>query len=89
MRFAILDRTSRSWRSRVRAAELVEGDERVDVGAYLELLAREAETLLAPLGVRRDDLLARWGAAERPERAPYRSAERLAQRALAFSPGAR
>jgi DNA polymerase elongation subunit (family B) len=89
VRFAILDRASRSWRSRVRAAELLEGDERYDVGAYLELLAREAETLLAPLGVRREELLARWGAAERPERAPYRSAEAPAQRALAFSSGVR
>ena len=89
VRFAILDRASRSWRSRARAAELLEGDERYDVGAYLELLAREAETLLAPLGVRREELLARWGAAERPERAPYRSAEALAQRAFAFSAGAR
>ncbi|HYA10902.1 MAG TPA: hypothetical protein VEH10_04450, partial [Thermoplasmata archaeon] len=82
VRFAILDRASRSWRARVRAAELLQGDERYDVGAYLELLAREAETLLAPFGVRRDELLERWRAPERPERAPYRSAEAPAQRVL-------
>ncbi|HTT17067.1 MAG TPA: DNA polymerase domain-containing protein [Thermoplasmata archaeon] len=82
VRFAILDRTSRSWRTRVRAAELIEGGERYDVGAYLELLAREAETLLAPFGVRRDALLARWGAPRPPERSPYRSAEAPGQTAL-------
>jgi DNA polymerase elongation subunit (family B) len=87
VRFAILDRSSRSWRTRVRAAELLAGDERYDVGAYLELLAREAETLLAPFGIRRDELLVRWGATARPERSPYRSAERLAQQALAVPAG--
>ncbi len=83
VRFVVLDRASRSWRARVRPAELVEGDERYDVGAYLELLAREAETLLAPFGVRREELLVRWGAPPRPARAPYRSPEALAQRAFA------
>jgi len=82
VRFAILDRRCRSWRERVRAAELLRGDERYDVGAYLELLARETETLLAPFGIRRDELLGRWGAPERPVRAPYRSAEGPAQRVL-------
>ena len=82
VRFAILDRASRSWRERVRAAELLRGDERYDVSAYLELLARETETLLAPFGVRRDELLSRWGASSRPDRSPYRSAEALPQRAL-------
>jgi DNA polymerase elongation subunit (family B) len=96
VRFVVLDRRSRSWRERVRPAELLRGDERYDVGAYLELLAREAETLLAPLGVRREELLARWGTADRPERAPYRSAERRAQRSMlaaaegaGFSPAGR
>ena len=95
VRFAILDRSSRSWRARVRAAELLAGDERYDVGAYLELLARAAETLLAPFGIRREELLERWGAAPRPERSPYRSVEQLAQQALAvpsegtFSPRSR
>jgi DNA polymerase elongation subunit (family B) len=79
VRYVILDRRSRSYRRRVRAAELLEGDEAYDVGAYLELLARGAETLLAPLGVGRADLLARWGAGPPPERGPYRSPESLAQ----------
>ncbi len=82
VRFVILDRRSRSWRARVRPAELLAGDERYDVGAYLELLAREAETLLAPFGVRRDALLLRWGAPAHPERSPYRSTEAVAQGVL-------
>jgi DNA polymerase elongation subunit (family B) len=82
VRFVILDRASRSWHERVRAAELLHGDERYDVSAYLELLAREAETLLAPFGVRRDELLSRWEAPPRPGRSPYHSAEALPQRGL-------
>ncbi len=97
VRFAVLDRASRSWRTRVRAAELLEGDERYDVGAYLDLLARDAETLLAPFGVRREELLERWAAPAPQERAPYRSPEGGAQGVLAapslaegiFSPVAR
>ena len=86
VRFVVLDRRSRSFRERVRAAELLRGDERYDAGAYLELLARGAETLFAPFGWDRSELLARWGAPERPTREPYRSAERRAQRALAPAP---
>ncbi len=82
VRFVLLDRKSRSFRDRVRAAELLDGSERYDADAYLELLAREAETLLAPLGVRRAELLERWGVAEPLPRAPYRSPERRAQRSL-------
>jgi DNA polymerase elongation subunit (family B) len=82
VRYVVLDRANRSFRHRVRAAELLLGDEAYDAGAYLELLARSAETLLAPLGVERADLLARWGAAPPPERTPYRSSEQLAQTAL-------
>jgi DNA polymerase elongation subunit (family B) len=96
VRFVVLDRSSRSWRERVRAAELLHGDERYDVGAYLELLAREAETLLAPLGVRREEVLLRWSAPPRSARAPYRSPERPEQRVLlaagegaTFSPSSR
>jgi len=83
VRFVVLDRRSRSFRDRVRAAELLRGDEAYDVGAYLEILARAAETILAPFGVERAALLARWRAAERPARSPYRSPEALAQRRLA------
>ncbi len=82
VRFVLLDRRSRSFRHRVRVAELLEGDERYDVDAYLELLARDAETLLAPFGVDRASLLARWHAADAPARSPYRSAEARAQLAL-------
>jgi DNA polymerase elongation subunit (family B) len=82
VRYVVLDRASRSFRHRVRAAELVVGDETYDAGAYLELLARSAETLLAPLGVDRDALLERWGAGPPPERAAYRSTEERAQTAL-------
>ncbi|HTW40109.1 MAG TPA: DNA polymerase domain-containing protein [Thermoplasmata archaeon] len=82
VRYVILDRRSRSYRQRVRAAELLTGDEAYDVGAYLELLARGAETLLAPLGVDRASLLARWGVGPPPERGPYRSPEAIAQTAM-------
>ena len=82
VRFVLLDRRSRSWRGRVRAAELLTGDERYDVDAYLEILARAAETLLAPLGVRREELLGRWRVADPPARERYRSPESRAQRAL-------
>jgi DNA polymerase elongation subunit (family B) len=83
VRYVVLDRRSRSFRHRVRAAELLGGDEQYDPGAYLELLARAAETLLAPLGVDRADLLERWGAEPAPERGPYRSPEGVTQAALA------
>jgi DNA polymerase elongation subunit (family B) len=83
VRFVILDRRSRSFRDRVRVAERLAGDERYDVGAYLELLAQDMETLLAPLGVTRAGLLARWEAPERPARDRYRSPETVRQRALA------
>jgi DNA polymerase elongation subunit (family B) len=82
VRFVVLDRASRSFRDRVRAAELLNGDERYDVGAYLELLARSVETLFAPFGWTRERLLERWEAPARPERHPYRSPEGTAQRPL-------
>jgi DNA polymerase-2 len=82
VRFVVRDRRSRSWRDRVRVAELLEPDDDYDVGAYLELMARSAETLLAPLGVKRAALLERWGVAPAPERDRYRSVEGRAQRAL-------
>ena len=82
VRFVLLDRRNRSFRHRVRAAELLDGDERYDVEAYLDLLARDAETLLAPLGVDRADLLARWNVGSVPAREPYRSPERQNQSEL-------
>jgi DNA polymerase elongation subunit (family B) len=87
VRFVLLDRGNRSFRHRVRAAELLNGDERYDVGAYLELLARDAETLLAPFGVDRAALLARWNAGEPRTRGPYRSAESPVQSELAQAVG--
>jgi DNA polymerase elongation subunit (family B) len=86
VRYLIVDRRSRSWRERVRVAEALEGDERYDVGAYLDLLARSAETLLGPLGVRRTELLLKWHTSpEGPRRDPYRSPEASAQRQLVAS----
>ena len=82
VRYVVLDRRSRSFRDRVRPAELLEGSERYDAGAYLELLARSAETLLAPLGVDRTQLRARWGMAPAPERDEYRSPEAIHQSRL-------
>ncbi len=82
VRYVVLDRRSRSFRHRVRVAELLDGDEPYDAGAYLELLARSAETLLAPLGVDREDLLSRWGVAPPAERTPFRSPERAVQGVL-------
>jgi DNA polymerase-2 len=82
VRYLVADRASRSWRDRVRAAELLREDDPYDPGAYLELLAREAETLLAPLGVTRQEMLRRWRVAPPPVRDRYRSAEARAQRRL-------
>ncbi len=87
VRFVLLDRESRSFRRRVRVAEMLTGDERYDAGAYLDLLARDAETLLAPLGVDRATLLERWGADEASPRGPYRSPERAGQLELASASG--
>jgi DNA polymerase elongation subunit (family B) len=86
VRFVVLDRASRSFRERVRPEELLEGGEVYDPGAYLELLARAAETMLAPFGVDRDAMLARWSDEGRPERERYRSPESVAQGVLA-APG--
>ncbi|HZY70162.1 MAG TPA: DNA polymerase domain-containing protein [Thermoplasmata archaeon] len=79
VRYLITDRRSRSPHDRVVVAERLRGDEPYDPGAYLELLARSAETLLAPLGVERTALLERWGAATAPDRHRYRSVERADQ----------
>jgi DNA polymerase elongation subunit (family B) len=79
VRYVIVDRKARAWRDRVRVAELLERDTPYDPAAYLELLARSAETLLAPLGVERAALLASWPQPP-PVPAPrYRSPEALGQ----------
>ncbi|HZY91372.1 MAG TPA: DNA polymerase domain-containing protein, partial [Thermoplasmata archaeon] len=81
VRYVVVDRTQRSWAERVRVAETLDDATPYDALAYLELLARAAETLLVPLGVRREALLERWGVGPVVRR-PYRSPEQLAQRAL-------
>ncbi len=87
IRYLIADRTARSWRDRVVVAEALRGDETYDPIAYLELLARAAETLLAPLGVRRETLLGRWGVVDPKELGRYHSPQALAQRRLAEEAG--
>ncbi|HYB79040.1 MAG TPA: DNA polymerase domain-containing protein [Thermoplasmata archaeon] len=82
VRYVLLDRRSRSFRDRVRPAELLVGDERYDIDGYLDLLARSAETLLAALGVDREALRTRWSVAPAPEREEYRSPEELHQSRL-------
>ena len=82
VRYVIVDRRARSWRDRVRVAELLDADTPYDPTAYLELLARSAETLLAPLGVDRRALRASWPAPAEPTGPRYRSAERLGQSRL-------
>jgi DNA polymerase elongation subunit (family B) len=93
VRFLVRDRAARSYRDRVTVAEAIADDAPYDAGAYVEGLARIGETLLAPLGVGRADLLARWEEPERRDRARYRSPEstgqrRLGDRAAAFAGGA-
>ncbi len=74
VRYVVADRTSRSWRRRVRVlgAEPIEGP--YDVGVYLGLLARTVATLLAPLGVTEAELAERWAIA--PARRPGRPGPR-------------
>jgi DNA polymerase elongation subunit (family B) len=82
VRYVVLDRKARAYRDRVRAAELLEEGGRYDAEAYLELLARAAETLLAPLGVDRTDVRDRWPAPVGDRKPRYRSGERPGQRRL-------
>ncbi|MCI4351986.1 MAG: hypothetical protein L3K14_01165 [Thermoplasmata archaeon] len=82
VRYLVVDRSARSWRDRVVVAEALRGDEPYDPVTYLELLARMAETLLAPMGVRREALLARWGVSTEKALGRYRSPESLNQRRL-------
>jgi len=82
VRYVVVDRSARAWRDRVRVVEALDAATPYDAGAYQELLARAAETLVGPLGVTREALLARWGVGA-VDRGRYRSPERRAQRALA------
>jgi DNA polymerase-2 len=82
VRYLIVDRRSRSWRERVRVAERLDPSVGYDADAYLELLARSAETLLVPLGIDRALLRERWDLPEAPERDRYRSPEASGQQRL-------
>jgi DNA polymerase-2 len=82
VRFLVRDRRARSWRDRVTVAELLSDDGPYDAGAYLDELARSAETLLGPLGVDRAMLQERWRSTGPVERHRYRSPESLHQRRI-------
>ncbi len=82
VRFLVRDRRARSYRDRVTVAEALEGNEPYDADAYLDGLARCAETLLAPLGIARPALLERWSVPPERARERYRSPESIAQRRM-------
>jgi DNA polymerase elongation subunit (family B) len=50
VRYVICDSGSPDYRRKVKAADLLEGDERCDAERYLEMLARAGEDLLSPFG---------------------------------------
>jgi DNA polymerase elongation subunit (family B) len=91
VRFVVRDRAARSFRDRVTVAERLPEDGRYDPVAYVELLARGADTLLSPLGYPYEVLARRWGVDGARGRssgpARPRSPERLAQRTLDAPPG--
>ena len=78
----IKDRASRSFRERVTVAELLSEGDRYDPVAYVELLARGADTLLAPLGFPYPTLCERWHVGHPIVRPGPRSPEQRAQRTL-------
>jgi DNA polymerase elongation subunit (family B) len=82
VRYVLKDRASRSFRDRVTVAERLGEDGRYDAEAYVELLARGADTLLAPLGAPFRALCERWKVGAPVERPRPRSPEQLAQRTL-------
>ncbi|MCI4348971.1 MAG: hypothetical protein L3J93_01965 [Thermoplasmata archaeon] len=88
VRFLVTEASSRDWRRKAVAAELVTGEERYDVGAYVRLLARSFATLFAPFGWTEERVLEGWGwkdargRARGAARRDYRSLERPGQRAL-------
>jgi DNA polymerase elongation subunit (family B) len=79
VRFLVRDRSARSFRDRVTVAEALDDTTPYDADAYLDGLARSAETLLVPLGVTRASLLARWSVPAVTPRERYRSPESVAQ----------
>ncbi len=82
VRYVVRDRASRSFRDRVTVAERLAEDGRYDAEAYVDLLARGTDTLLAPLGHPYEVLRGRWGVARASPRARPRSPESVAQRRL-------
>jgi DNA polymerase elongation subunit (family B) len=82
VRYVLRDRSSRSFRDRVTVAERLPEDDRYDPVAYVELLARGADTLLAPLGFPYPTLCERWKVGAPVVRPRPRSPEQRAQRTL-------
>ncbi|HEV2166162.1 MAG TPA: DNA polymerase domain-containing protein [Thermoplasmata archaeon] len=82
VRYVIKDRASRSFRERVTVAERLSEGDRYDPIAYVELLARGADTLLAPLGFPYAKLCERWDVGRPVARPGPRSPEQRAQRTL-------
>ncbi|HEV2520219.1 MAG TPA: DNA polymerase domain-containing protein [Thermoplasmata archaeon] len=82
VRYVLRDRASRSFRDRVTVAERLSEDDRYDPIAYVELVARGADTLLAPLGMPYERLCERWHVGAPVVRPRHRSPEGRAQRTL-------
>jgi DNA polymerase elongation subunit (family B) len=56
IRFVICDSSTKEPTKRVKVAELLEGDERYDVGKYIELLLRSGAGMLVPFGYDEEEL---------------------------------
>lgn len=80
--FVVLDQRSRAWEDRVRLSDVLEGSEAYDPVAYLGIMARAIETLLAPFGVTREGLLERWKVSAPLPRFRYTSPSGPSQRKL-------
>lgn len=58
VRYVLTDQASRDYEAKVKVAEFLDGTEQVDADAYIRLLARAGETLLAPFGYTEEKLFA-------------------------------
>ncbi len=58
VRYVLTDQASRDYEAKVKVAEFLDGTEEVDAPAYIRLLARAGETLLAPFGYTEEKLFA-------------------------------
>ena len=56
IRYIVRNENSRNYKERVKIAELLKGDETVDVDFYLRQLAKCGESLLVPFGYRIEKL---------------------------------